>query len=403
MEALPTKDLTQSVHDHISALGTGLVASIQGLLTSFSSPINNAGQLTQLTGLNRNSASKIMMALGKREALASLIAMPGPEALRKLLAAATQAQLPEARIAPFQLALSRYEHLLEHEFDGKPALDGAIALWLPEVRERVETANRHLIYRGMSALRGISLDTAFESMIIRPSDTVPERCDMMYCIGMLGLRRVIPGAPLRLLAVHHRTEAARYETLDGRPSLRRPLDGILPEYCTDPLPSMSETVVDEKIMVGVSEDNFGVEGSLDLVFAEVGVAQAPRNPEPGRRLGLGHTVVKPTRELVMDTFLHEDIWKGARPHHAMYDSAGYGTVDPRNRARDPEIIPQAHRHVELGQGFEGVATPSIPNYRGFLTDICSRRGWNPATFRGYRLAVSYPTYAAQYASVFTAV
>ncbi|MFA6044956.1 MAG: hypothetical protein WC718_08230 [Phycisphaerales bacterium] len=390
------------MRERIAAIGTELVGSLERVLSGFASPITNAGQLTKLTGLNRNSASKIMMALGKREALASLIAMPGPEALRKLVAGARRAGLSAERVMPLEVALARYEHLLEQEFEGKPALDGAIALWLPEVRERVETANRHLVYRGMSALRGISVDTSFETMIVSPNAATPERCDVLFCAGMLGMRRVIPGAPLRLLAIRHRTEAARYETVDGAPMERRPIDGLLREYCSKPTPTMTESQSDDNITIGISEDDFGIEQSLDLVFAEVGVAQGVANPEPGRRMGHGHTVVKPTRELVLNTFVHRDLWQGLKPECVVYDTAGHGNADPRNRKRDIDLVPQAIQLAELGEGLDGVATPSIPNYRGFLTDMCGRRGWNPAAFRGFRFTVTYPIYAGQYAMVFTA-
>jgi len=343
-----------------------------------------------------------MIALSKREPLAALYAMPGPEALRKLSSGLRRSGVLPKELDSLERALDRYQRLVTVEFDGKPTLDGAIALWLPDARERVEAANRHLVYRGMAALRGISVDTMFAVGFIAPSVTVPDRCDVLVCSGTLGLRRLIPSAPVRMLSVKHENPVQRFETIDGRPMLHRPLGGLLLEYCSDQMPAMQETTVDEKTVWAVGDDAMGIKDSLDVVFAEVGIGLAFRTPPHGRRMGQALTISQPTREVQVDMFIHQDLWQTLRPECVVYDTVGYGNANFNDHSRDIDRVPLTSRVTELGRGTNAIATPSIPNYRELVNDVVTRRGWNPREFSGYRFASTYPLFGGQYSLIFTA-
>jgi hypothetical protein len=391
-----------ALQGRIETTAISIVGALRGLFREFDEPVTTAADLTRATGLNRNSASKVMIALGQREPLASMYAMPGPEALRKLARGARKRGIAAEDLKALERALDAYEDLLTRELDGKPALDGAIALWLPDARGRVEASSRHLVYRGMAALRGISLDTSFELSMIAPSASVPDRCDVLVCAGTLGLRRLVPSAPVRLLATKHENPAVRFERIDGRPMVHRPMDGMLAAYSSNPLPMMREVSYDTKTVWAVTEDGMGVSDSLDLVFAEFGVGLAFRTPPSGRRMGHSHIVAQPTREVVVDSFIHRDVWPQLRPECVVYDTVSYGAANFNDHSRDIDRIPLASSLRELGEGIDSIASASIPRYRELAAELCERKGWNPRDFRGYRFSSSYPVYGGQYSLIYTA-
>lgn len=390
------------LRDRIVSIALALTHALGHVLGKFRNPITTPSKLSKATGINRNSASRITMALQKREPLASMYVMPGPEALRKLVRGARQAGVHARDLKPLEGPLNDYENLVTVVLDGKPALDAVLAVWLPDARERVEASNRHLVYRGMAALRGVSVDTACVFGFVAPSVTVPDRCDVLTGAASIGIRRLIPGAPIRLISMKHENPAQRFETMDGREVLHRPTDGLLREYCTDPLPPMHEVAFDARTAWAVSDDDLGIHDSLDLVFAEVGLGLAFAKPPAGRRMGQAHTISQPTREVVVDMFIHRAVWPTLIPECVVYDTAGFGNANFNDASREVDRVPLASRLIELGDGLGSVATSSIPSYRGMLEDLCGRRGWNSGEFRGYRFASTYPVYGGQYALVFTA-
>lgn len=401
-ETAGAKVESPQLRDRIVSIGVALTDALRHVLGKLSDPITTPSKLSKATGINRNSASRITMALQRREPLASMYIMPGPEALRKLVYGAQQAGVHPRDLKPLDGPLNDYENLVTIVLDGKPSLDAVLAVWLPDARERVEASNRHLVYRGMSALRGVSVDVACVFGFVAPSPTVPDRCDVLTGAASIGIRRLVPGAPIRLISMKHENPAQRFETMDGREVLHRPTDGLLREYCSNPLPTMREVNFDARTAWAVSDDDLGIDESLDLVFAEVGIGLAFATPPAGRRMGQAHTISQPTREVVVDMFIHRSVWPTLVPECVVYDTVGFGNANFNDPSRDVDRVPLASRLIDLGDGIGSVASSSIPNYRGLLADLCGRRDWNPEHFHGYRFASSYPIYGGQYALVFTA-
>jgi hypothetical protein len=385
----------------IVAVSEEITGALRTLFTKFADPIVVPSKLTKATGINRNSASKITMALEKREPLASMYTLPGPEALRKLVRGAKRAGIHARDLERFEKALGEYENLVTVVLDGKPSLDAVLAAWLPDVRERVESANRHLVFRGMAALRGVCVDTACVFGFVTPSATVPERCDVLTGTVNIGFRRLVPGAPIRLMSMKHENPAQRFETIDGREIRNRPTDGMLPEYCSTPMPKMHVVQFDDRSSWSVSDDDFGIHDSLDLVFAEVGIGLGFTNPPAGRRMGQAHVVIHPTREVIVDMFIHNEAWNSLVPECVAYDTAGHGCANFNDHSRDVDRLPLNTRLINLGTGIGSAAVSSIPRYCELLEDLCTRRGMNSREFRGYRFASTYPVYGGQYSMYFT--
>lgn len=394
----PQSEHLRRVHD----VGADLTRALRALLESLPGPASSQARLSEATGLNRNSASKVTIAIGKRDALASIYAMPGPEALKKLLVGAKRWPLPTVVVSDMAAAIDRYERLVTLEFRGKPALDAAIASWLPEARMRVEAANRHLAYRGMSALLGVSARAVFTLGIIAPNPTRTGRCDALLAYGSIDLRRLVPGARLRLISITHDTPPVRYETVDGRPITHRPLDCLVPAFSTTPLPPMREVQHDAKTVWAVPDGDVAFDRPLDLAFAEVGIDNTPVSPPPDRRVGIWRVVTEPAQHVVVDLFTHRDVWPGREPACAVHETAEHGAVDINDRSRDVDQLPIAARVTELGRGTADAAFPPIERYRDLLQHLFRARGWDPGQFRGHRLSSTYPVYGAQYSLFFTA-
>ena len=381
----------------IGRVGGRLSHCVVQLLAALPNGTTRPAGLSRALGVNKDLASKLLIASGKRDPLAAAYYMPGPEALRKVLNGALERNVDRSIIGELEVAVREFETLVRDEAGGRAALDAMISAWLPEARARFEMANRQGAYKAMANIKGLTTEVALHCVLVHPA-AHGDRHDLVTLFGCIGLRRIRPGVPIRVSTGMSGPGSETQEalTLDGRPVDVFSADTLLAEFCTQPLPPIQTHKHSVFVTYVIASDRIGLESSADLFFAEYARGFLDQyNPSPGLRASHSADIEIPTQELLFDVFLHRDVWPGVEPELDTYDTALYGEVNVNDRSRDIDRLDLLETIQPMDMGISACRVASIPKYVDMLRFICERRGWDPDAFRGFRCHTHYPVYGSQ--------
>ncbi|MFT3684462.1 MAG: hypothetical protein QM783_05955 [Phycisphaerales bacterium] len=323
--------------------------------------------------------------------------MPGPEALRKLVQTAAARDVPEKVVDALQNAVGAFEVLVREHGGSRGALGAIISGWVPEARERFEIESKQAAFRAMANLRGSAAATMVNVAFLHPSAT-PGRVDGLGIVGYAGLRRTRPGTPLHLST--QRTgpgaENERPLTVLGEPTDGLGVDMLLREFCSTPTPEIMIRPAGSVAHYLLAGDRVGLTGAIDIFLGEFtprvfGMAAS----SPGRRVSVTADIEICAEELVFDALIHRDVWPGAEPDLAIYDTSMLGRVNVNDRERDIDKMDLLETVVHLGSGVRSCRVAGVPRYVEMLRSVCTQRGWDAEAFRCYRCRVEYPVYGTQ--------
>jgi len=384
--------LEKEVRRTSAALGRSfhaLLASLPGLLEA--GPQRQA----ELLGLDKVLTSRLGRALRERGPLAFLQYCPGPEPLRRVLQGAARLGAPAERLAAAEAAVADFQRLLRGTTGGRSGLDALLAGWVPAFREDYDARWRQAAFKALSQLKGVTAETNLATVLFHPSPG-GERIDVVWILGLLGLRRLRPGAPVKFATRRMGGEGDRRpRTLDGQPV--EDLRGLrLDRYCSaDPAPLVCQAGSDV-VHYTLGPTGLGLEARTDLLLAEVNPAELPRHPGgDGRRRHAFAEVGTPVRRLLFDFLLHRDLDPGVAPEVLVYDTVLEGVADLHDPARDLDRWDLQPPVEDPGPGLEALRTPEFPRYTELLEDAFRRLGWDPAAFRAWRCRLDHPPYGSQ--------
>lgn len=391
----------ETLEARIGRIGIDLVRAIDGLIGTLPPAARRPADVSRAFRINKDLSSKLLIAAGKRDALAAAYYMPGPEALRKVVETAASKRAPREVVDHLRTAVDAFEVLVREQGGGRGSLAAIISAWVPEARARFENENKHAVFRGMSHLRGCSARTMVQAAILHPSATT-DRVDGLGIVGYSGLRRLRPGAPIHISTLRTGMAAADEApfTVSGDRVDAMSADLLLREFCSQPTPELLIRPAGSVVHYLVAGDRVGLAGAVDLflgeytpnVFARAGIP----HPEGGiRRNTIAADIEICAEELVFDTLVHESIWGGIDPDLMVYDTSMAGRVNPNNRERDIDRIDVLETVLPLGRGARSCRIAEVPQYVDMLRSVCARRGWNESEFRCYRCHVQYPIYGTQ--------
>lgn len=353
--------------------------------------------------MNKDIASRFMAALAKRDPMAVVYYMPGVESLRRLSRGARSRSGDAEAIKAFDLAISAFEEFLEDELGGRHALDAMASAWLPEARERFESASRQMAYRAAANLRGLEAETLINATLFHPGDD-PDRYDSVDIQGMIGVQRLRPAVPLMIATFDHRDDTAGRPTLtlDGRP-IRGDgsAEGFLPQFGRGGSPGLKIVRAGSSTFYQLTAEGLGTGTASDLFFGQYSAGLFRKwARHPGDIAAHMEAVEVPSQRLVMDLLLHPDVWPGLEPELMFYNTCVRGVALPYDRSRDNDRVDLLDSVRYLGKGLEYCRIAAVPKYRELLQWACERRGWDPGCFRVYRCDSRYPVFGVQYTMAF---
>ncbi len=383
-----------SISERVASVGRLLASAGQSFLSSLPTPVRTSSDLVKAAGVNKDVASRFLMALGKHDPLAVVYYMPGVEGLRRLSRAARPPAAPA-----FDEAIAAFERLLEDDLGGRHALDAIASAWLPEARERFEAASRQMAFRAAANLRGVECQAEITTTIIPPGDN-PERFDAVSVSAIMGVRRLRPAVPLTIatFATLGDPASSPHLTLDGRPfPADHPPVELLHGYGRGDPPPLRAARFGDCTAFQVVGDALGAGAEGDAVFGHyVPASFRRRAKKPGDAISLLHIIEVPAQRLIMDALVHPDVWPGRDPELSFFNTTirGYALPDDPSRAADRMDFVDTVRRI--GAGVDCCRIAEMPRYVDLLRHACELRGWDPSCFRVYRLDTRYPVSGVQY-------
>jgi hypothetical protein len=227
--------------------------------------------------------------------------------------------------------------------------------------------------------------------------------DVVWVNSFLGLARHVPRARVRFTSrrLGVAAGARRPMTLDGAP-VEDHAGVRLDAFCAAPPATVEVQRAGDVVHYVLGSEAYGPAARCDLVYAEVNRAEFPSAvPRGSGRKGYVYAdIAVPAKALVLDVFVHADVYPGADPELFVYDTAIGGVADVNDRARDfdrLDLLESVERRAS-----EQVRLAEAPRYGDLVRHLHGRLGWDSAQFRHYRVRVEYPVYGSQVVLAFRA-
>jgi hypothetical protein len=386
------------VVDRMRQVGAELSSGLGGVLAALPGAPLRPNQLALCLKVNRAVSSRVLNATSRKDPLETLHLVPGPEPLRRLVrAAASQGIAPELADRA-ESAIAGFDRLIRLEAGTRPALDALISSSLPGARERFELASKYSIYKGMSQLKGVLAEHWLGTAVVWPSATDPARHDLTWVNGAAAMQRLRPGVTARF-GYRHQGGGAAHGAGPEASEHQNELPDIesLEQFCVNPPAHLEAHRAGDAIHYLLPDDFLGPREVVDMFVVDHHPAAMKRYAtDPDRpRNSLFVEPAMPVGTLVFDVILHDEAFPGSEPELVIFDTGYDGVANVNDRARDIDRMGIQESIEFLGQDMARVQAAELPRYRGMLTYLANRYGWNPARFRGYRVRIRYPVYGWQ--------
>lgn len=377
------------------ALLRGLTRVIERVPGSEAGPQKLAGQL----GVDKVLASRLLKALRSSDPMAMVHRTPGPEPLRRVLAASAKLGVPADLLAEAHAAVDGYEDLIRSDIGDRSALEAILSTWVPEARREFELRRKQAAYRAMSQLKGVEAEVYAEAAVFWPSAD-GEHIDIVWIKAVIGLHRLRPGVPIHFTSQRRveGREGRRPTTLTGE-AVDSVQGAVVPEFSSDPVPRLKAQIAGEATHYLLDEPGFGAVSGVNLVTCEVNRGEIPRYlpATRNRRAWASSDINIPARSSQFDMLIHEDLFPGESPELRLYDTTIRGQADVNDRTRDIDQLDLLETVEALGQGSHRFGSSVVPQYRALLAHACDTLSFDGQKLRGFRVHSEYPIYGSQFA------
>lgn len=386
-----------SIPSSLDQVAIELIDSLKKVIEATPSCPTRPQEFSRLLGVNKDIASRLYSALRSQDPLAAVNRLPGSTAIRHVLAAANKHGAASAAVQSAEDALRNFDLFVRERYDDRAGLDAAIGASLPGARRKFEATSKQTMYRGACGLKGVTSDVILVTFFAFPSADDLALCDTAVVNGFVGLRRVRPGATMQFSSFLLESEHAR-ENVAGSDST----NPLLEKFCDPPQPPLISRNDGKVVHYQLEDRGVGPKSAVNLFTAEFYPRNHPRYRDPaklGKRWFFGG-VDHPTKLLVLDILMHEDMWPSSEPELRLYDTIGYGNADPNDARRDKDRLDLAESIASLGRGTDRFRCEEIPRYPELLASMLDRLGQDGRRFRGYRCRIAYPFYGSQACMLF---
>ncbi len=382
--------------EHSSVVAANLRRSLQPIVASVAGKNARPAVLARNLGIDKTLAARVVRSLRSADTATFLHQIPAPHGLRIFLDAADKAGVDGEVRARGAECIREFEVLIGEFPGGRSALDAALAGLSPAVAGRTERNASYSVCKAMASLLGYQADTTLLTIIVRPSEEDPEWCDVAYIMGKYKVRRLRNGSPITVFGMRLdlTDSGGRIETFDGQPGQTDPAAYLLPRYCSRPMPPMKLFPLSHNLHIyALPSDAPAVNEPVTIVAGQVTRRTFRRFRTPENKWAWEAIVPRiPSRTLVFDVFLHEEIALKSPP---VVTTALHGLVAGGTRPDDPKF--QLDR-VDLTSGMEVLdlaagdadADGAVPRYSGLMNDAFGMLGVEADRFTGYRCHVRNP-------------
>jgi hypothetical protein len=407
--------------DRVREVGDALRTSLGQVLAGLPGGPHRPGQLVRMLDLNRDICGRVLAAASSDEPISVLTIVPGPEPLRKLLRAMRRRRdIKAAVIDRAELAVQRFEALINDVAGDRPALDAIIASLQPEARAKFELAAKQMAFKGASLIKGAFADLWLHAAIVIPSPDDDSSCDVAHVFGTCGLRRLRPGVTVKFTYRQFGTPEHPVLTLDRRMPAADSSNSAgggtdeLDEFVGSPPAPLDRQAAAHGAVYALGGGDsagggVGPASAVDKLLGELRPRCMSRlaAAKPRNRKSLFVAPSIPVKQLVFDILMHRDAFPGAQPHLMIYDTAVDGMASVNDPARDADLL-DLHEHVTvLPVEPARWALAELPRYADLLTSVSSRLGVSLDSFtrggQAWRCRIQYPMHGSQVCIAFDAL
>ncbi len=358
-------------------------------------------QMADLLGISTVIVHRLVNAIQGKDPLATAHMIPGPQPLRKVIKAARRHGVPVRLARDAEHAVKAFEAIIREEGGDRSGLDAIAGDVIPEVRARYESLAKQSVYRGMRQIKGVCAELTFNSVILHPSDD--ERWwDQILVTGILGVRRVRPGARLVLGRMSRMSASTtnhnRPRTLEGAP-VEDQGGVVLHSFCAGPAVELSVLRRGEDAVYLLEwGDAVGETSARDVVLCERRrhALRRWRTADDSRtKSGFIDDICIPSKKHICDIFLHRDAYPLWRPGVRVLECGAYGYAEVNDASRDADVLDVDERVDSLGTGLERARAVNVPRYHDLMVYVFRKAVCDPQEFRLCRTLVDYPIVGSQ--------
>jgi hypothetical protein len=398
--------------------------ALRALLAALPGAARSASGLAKFAGVERTICQRLLGAFstGRMDA-AALTRIPGSKGLAAI-ASALQAEcgkrgsavaVPERELAMFEAACRQVEEVYRKGGGNKrvfgermlltrrePELTGTGIRGTSDDTRDSPTPRRQLFEIGRELLGRHSAVTV-QIFIYAPSKVHPERIDVLRVRGQTGVR-TRQGAVAWVTGVIEEDPrdgaSPTFVALDGRRVPARGESLLLPEFCSDPLPSIDTILKPGFMEMVINAPPRSGPAGFDMMMADQSPMMMlhPRQQDPRA----GHEVITfvdvPTEAIVFEVYWHRDLARLFIPEADVHfaNQTMFILPDQRWMTRLDEKV----RMEVLSSGRSAPASAVYPRHAELMATAFGRRGWDREQFVGYRIEERLPLWRMGYRMFF---
>ena len=387
--ALPLELRVSLLGEHLSQSFARVIAALPG------APLRPM-ELSRLLGVDAMLTSRLLKAVHAGDSLAVAHLMPGPEPLRRIIKSAERRGIDPSLVSRAADAADEFERLIDREAGDRAGLDAIISGFLPEAREKYELASKQAAFKGMSQIKGLSIESEISTAFFAPCASDSRRVDRAMLLGKFGVRRLRPGVRIEFGSGTPRGSTAITPAGDGIPPSLSTV--LLKQYSSSPIPRFEVQTCGDLCFHWMVGSQIGIRSAADLVMAEYAPSVGKRFRTSDGRLWAAAITVQdaPAKRLTKDVFVHRDLYPDTSPELLVYDTIPRGPARFNDLDRENDRLPVIESIASLGWGTSNARLAHVARYVEMLEHVCSLNRWDPNAFRAYRLDVAFPVYGAQY-------
>jgi hypothetical protein len=351
-------------------------------------------KLVRAIAIDKSLASVLVRAVNAPSDRELLQLVPSPTGLRILLERTKGVTSPTAA-ARLRSATESFRRLLDATPGGRAALDARLAGQAPATGSKRENTSRQATFKSLSFLLGYYGEIQTSTILLVPSED-GKVVDGIEIYRRLGVRRMKPGATIPLFSFEpwpddDQVGVGRLDPITPDPQGPQPSNLLLPEYCTDPLPRVTvarEGANTTVILPGTDDD----ESAMDFAWAFRLRNGGPRDPGSGVKVLHGYFLHMPTRRVVRDVYIAEDVYPGATPFISWALPRSHHYEHPPGEGAD-----RYYAQVDLEAEFEPMVgakrtfgVSGLSDHDRLIRGVLARSGHAQTKFRGFRCSLNYP-------------
>ncbi len=380
----------------VSGVAGSLVTSVRALLETVPGAPHRPTALAQRLGLSRVTVSNLLGSLDRSDHFEVLEAVPGPESLRAVVAAAAALGVDPRLVAEARAAIDRFAALIPDHIGTRAALSAAIGGKSRTLRARLDQSGRADVFRGMRRILGVETGTWLTTMMFAPSPGHDDSVAVTTIHGALGMRRLRADTQ-----VYYTCGAPYPDPQSQQGASYRPIS--LEEFYTHEAARVETSVVGGQLRHCLLHDRLGKHAVMDMLAASHNPRGSPRYGTPQSPLrGVSLFVDIPAQTLVCDAIVHKDIFPDGRPQLLVFNPGAKGPANPNDRDRDADRTSAGESPALVPENENRFLVPEVPKYTGIIDRVSSQLGYNMDDFRVFRLKLAYPVVCFQYVVAFEA-